>query len=206
MKKGLALFLAALMSVSFMTGCGGKKNSDNTANTQTETAAGEQTEPQGEALTLEGAEDEVDMNKVEGAELSGVEAEDASLEAKGEIANCDIAIGDAKVIDYEDPITGESLKVAVVSFKFKNNNSTPKSFDGLLSVDAAQNGNNLIPVLVTGVEGINTNSGMVNVDTKDEITVQKTYRLNDEASDINITVYMYGDSTGASVSKAFKLN
>lgn len=212
MKKGLVLFLAALTALSLTTACGNKKNTNDSANTSpkttaaAETAEGEASEQQGQALTVEGAEDEVNMNKVEGTKLEDTTPEDSALEAKGEIANCDVTIADAKVIDYTDIISGEPMKVAVVSFNFKNNNSTTQSFDGLISVDATQGGNALIPVLVTGVEGVNTNSAIANVESKNSITVQKTFRLNDETTDINITAYKYGESSGASVSKAFKLN
>lgn len=207
MKKGLIMFLAALTALSLTTACGNKKNTNDTADTVPKaTAAADKAEGEtGQALTVEGAEKEVNMNKVEGTKLEDTEPEDSSLEAGGEIANCDVTIADAKVIDYKDTISGEEMKVAVVSFNFKNNNSTTQSFDGLISVDASQDGSALIPVLVTGVEGVNTNSAMANVESRKSITVQKTFRLNDETTDINITAYKYGESSGASVSKAFKL-
>lgn len=212
MKKGLLLFLAALTALSMVTACGNKTNSDNKANTSSEATEnvketdGATEEKQSEGLSVEGAEKEVNMNKVEGTKLKDAAPEDSSLEAKGEIANCDITIDDTKIIDYTDTITGEQMKVAVVSFKFKNNNSSPNSFDGLISVDATQGGNNMVPVVVVGVEGVNTNSAMSSVETNKSITVQKTYKLNDETTDINITAYKYGESSGNSISKAFKLN
>lgn len=219
MKRAISLFLAALTAVSMTAACGNKTNSDDksenkTGVTSTEavdnengTETTEQTETAEQpSLNVDGAADEVDMGKVDGTKLDDTAAEDSSLEAKGDIANCEVTIDDAKLIDYTDAISGEQMKVVVVSFKFKNNNSTAQSFDGLLSVEATQGGNNLRQTLVAGVEGVNANSAISSVESNDTITVQKTYKLNDETTDINITVYKYGESSGASVSKAFKLS
>ena len=206
-KKGL-LILAAAMLTLFMAACG--NNTDDTAATNdpaatnaSETAG--QTEaaetpavPQG-TLTVEGAADEVDMGKVEGEKLSDTTPEDSNLEASGEIGNFEVAIEDAKVFDYE------GQRVIALSYKFTSHNASPTSFSSVLSTEVTQDGNNLAPIVVLGVEGLNTNSMQERVENDDTITVQETFILSNEQSDVNVVVHKYDDPSGASVSKAFSL-
>lgn len=205
MKKGLILLVAAILSMS-LAACGNKTDENNSVSetTASDTANNTSTEnspaPTVVAGTaIEGAGDEVNMKKVEGTKLDDTEPEDKSLSPSGTIGNFDVSIEDAKVIDYEDS------KVLVVSFKFKNGNSTPMSFSGIMTVDATQNGSKLRPAPVFDVEGINTNSAIEEIEGGKTTTVQKTYVLNDDTSDVNIVVYKYGEPGGDSISKSFKL-
>lgn len=207
MKKGLILLMAAAMSLS-IAACGNKDDGNSngsaseTQSTATESVDNTENTPaptpvQGTAI--EGAGDEVDMKKVDGTELDGTDAEDATLSDSAKIGNFDVAIKDAKVIDYEDN------KILVVSIDFKNGNSTPMSFNGIMSVDATQNGSELRPAVVVDVDGININSTIEEIPSGKTTTVQKTYVLNDESSDVNILVYKYGEPGGDAITKSFKL-
>lgn len=203
LKKGLLILMAAMLTLS-MASCGSnKKDSDNTTDTvSTEAstqAADNATEEPAATLDVDNAADQVDMGKVEGTKLEDTTSEDSSLSASGEIGNFEVSIEDAKVIDYE------GNKVIAISYKFKNNTSEPRSFDSMMTTDVTQNGSELPPVVVTGVEGLNTNSAMTQVESGDSVTLQKTFILRDEASDVNVVVHKYEEPQGASVSKAFKL-
>ena len=171
----------------------------NTSETAGQTEAAETPAvPQG-TLTVEGAADEVDMGKVEGEKLSDTTPEDSNLEASGEIGNFEVAIEDAKVFDYE------GQRVIALSYKFTSYNASPTSFSSVLSTEVTQDGNNLAPIVVLGVEGLNTNSMQERVENDDTITVQETFILSNEQSDVNVVVHKYDDPSGASVSKAFSL-
>ncbi len=193
LKKLLLIFAAAALSLS-MAACGDKTTeppvSDQSAQ-ETETAAPEN--------FAENTAEDVDMDKVSGEKLDDTSAEDDSLEDSGEIDSFNISIEDAKVIDYDEK------KVFVVSYKFKNNTSSPVMFTGVMETEVTQSGMDLPSAVVTGVEGINTSSAMESVEPNDTITVQETYLLRDEQTDINVAVHKYGEPAGASVSKAFKL-
>lgn len=211
MKKGLLLLMAAVISMSLVS-CGNKTSdsADGTVNTETSETAGTQgtdnSSTAGESTTplpgtsLDNAADEVDMGKIDGTKLDDSTPEDSSLNDSADIGNFKVSIEDAKVIDYE------GNKVVIVSFDFKNGNSTPMAFSGIMSVEATQNGSELRSVLVANVEGVNINSSIQEVESGKTITVQKAYLLSNETSDINIRVYKYGEPGGDSVSKAFKLS
>ncbi len=150
-------------------------------------------------LAVEGAADEVDMGKVEGTELKEATSEDNALESSGEIGNFKVSIEDAKVFDYE------GSKVIAISYEFESNNSTPTSFDSIMTTEVTQDGNALAPIVVIGVEGLNTNSAMEQVEAGNKVTLQKTFILRDEQTDVNVVVHKYEEPEGASVSKAFSL-
>lgn len=194
--------MAAMLTLS-MASCGGDKNdldNTNTASTEASTqAADNATEEPAATLDVDNAADQVDMEKVEGTKLEDTTSEDSALSASGEIGSFEVSIEDAKVIDYE------GNKVIAISYKFKNNTSEPRSFDSMMTTDVTQNGSELPPIVVTGVEGLNTNSAMTQVESGDSVTLQKTFILRDETSDVNVVVHKYEEPQGASVSKAFKL-
>lgn len=150
-------------------------------------------------LAVEGAADEVDMSKVEGTELKETTSEDNALESSGEIGNFKVSIEDAKVFDYE------GSKVIAISYEFESNNSTPTSFDSIMTTEVTQDGNALAPIVVIGVEGLNTNSAMEQVEAGKKVTLQKTFVLRDNETDVNVVVHKYEEPEGASVSKAFSL-
>lgn len=213
MKKSLAIFLAAMLSLS-MASCGNKaeeQSSGNTDTSATETAdtgvaTGEEQEKAVDKSgtvygeTQENASKQVDMGKVDGKKLDGAASEDSTLSEASKIGSSEVAIDDAKLIEYD----GE--KLAVVSFRFKNTGSNPTSFDGLITVDVTQNGTPLSSRSITGVEGINILSCLESVEGGQEITVQKIYVLADDAADINVMAYKYGEQNGEMVGKAFKIN
>ena len=199
LKKGLLILIAAALSLS-MAACGkDKENADpgNSGNDAAVTGTADATETP--TLAVEGAAEQVDMGKVDGTELKDTEPEDTALSAKGEIGNFEVAIKDAKVIDYE------GQKVIVISYDFTSHNATPTSFTSIMQTEVTQAGNDLRPAVVLGVEGVNTNSSLEQVETDGTVTVQETFILNDETTDVNVTVHKYGETSGTSVSKAFAL-
>lgn len=210
LKKGLLILIAAMLSLS-MAACG-DNNDDNSASsgsgTQAENTAsssgGEASAetdgtPMPTAAPMEDASKYVNMNKVDGVKLDDTDAENDTLDDSGEIDGFKISIDEAKVIDYE----GE--KVIIVSYEFENKTSSPRTFASMMETEVTQGGVNLASTVVSGVEGVNTNSAIEYVDTNDSITLQGAYILRDEQSDVNVVVHKYGEPAGASISKAFKL-
>ena len=115
MKKFLAI-IAAMTLVLSMSACG---NDDNLPS-----QGGAAVDDEGNEIigtSIDGAIDEVDMDKVEGTKLKL--DKDASSESKATIAGLDVSVGEAKLMDYEDS------KLLVLTFKFKNKTSQPVSFD-----------------------------------------------------------------------------
>ena len=102
-------------------------------------------------------------------------------------------------------MTQDDTKILVVSFGFKNLNTSDVAFDNLISVDVTQKGVSLMPTVIMGVEGINVLSGVELMPKGKETTVQKTFVLSDEETPVDVTVYKYGEAGGTTLMKAFNL-
>lgn len=149
--------------------------------------------------TIDGAGKEVDMDKVEGVELESIDPNNEKVKDEGRIGNMQVSIEDAKVMTQDD------TKILVVSFGFKNLNTSDVAFDNLISVDVTQKGVSLMPTVIMGVEGINVLSGVELMPKGKETTVQKTFVLSDEETPVDVTVYKYGEAGGTTLMKAFNL-
>lgn len=149
--------------------------------------------------TIDGAGKEVDMDKVEGVELESIDPNNEKVKDEGRIGNMQVSIEDAKVMTQDD------TKILVVSFGFKNLNTSDVAFDNLISVDVTQKGVSLMPTVIMGVEGINVLSGVELMPKGKETTVQKTFVLSDEGTPVDVTVYKYGEAGGTTLMKAFNL-
>lgn len=194
MKKKISILMAALLVAASVAGCG-QKTTENTE-TKNDTNA-TQTDVSENYGTADYTPDQVDMKKVNGDELkSSGDKKDYS----GELGDVEVTIEDARVIDYD------GVPVAIVSFKYKNNSSTPTPFTGKLSVNAYQDDAKLQSLVVTGVEGVTMLALSENVEKGDTITVQTAYRLNDTSTplDIEVTEFDLANATSDGLVKTFE--
>lgn len=193
MKKKIAILMAAMLVVS-AAGCGQKTTENTAAEQNTNTAQTDVSENYG---TADYTPDQIDMKKVDGDELkSSSDKKDYS----GELGDVEVTIEDAKVIDYD------GVPVAIVSFKYKNNGSTPAPFTGKLNVQAYQDDSRLASLVVTGVEGVTMLALSENVEKGDTITVQTAYRLNDTSTplDIEVSEFDAANATSDGLVKTFE--
>lgn len=189
MKKVLALVLASILTLS-MAGCG--KDTIESQGTGVIDESGNVVA----GTTIDGAGKEVNINAVEGDKLTSVKGE---IDSSATIGNYGVSVEDAKVIDYN----GE--KNIVVTFNFKNKSSDNVAFDNVMVVEAKQGSSELLGNVVQGVEGINILSAVELIGKGDKTTAQKVYKLSDDETPVDITVYQYGNSTGTVISKTFNL-
>ncbi len=192
MKKFIGIFLTLSLAL-MITACGSKDKPSQ---------GGASLDDKGNEIagtTIDGAGKEVDMDKFEGVELESVDSDNEKVNDEGRIGNMEVSIEDAKVMTQDD------TKILVISFDFKNLNSSDMAFDNLISVDVTQAGISLMPTVVTGVKGINVLSGVELIPKGKETTVQKTFVLSDEETPVDVTVYKYGETGGTTLMKAFNL-
>lgn len=192
MKKFIGIILTFTLAL-MVTACG---------NTNKPSQGGASIDDKGNEIagtTIDGAGKEVDMDKVEGVELESIDSDNEKVHDDGRIGNMEVSIEDAKVMTQDD------TKILVVSFDFKNLNSSDIAFDNLISVDVTQEGVSLMPTVVTGVKGINVLSGVELIPKGKETTVQKTFVLSNDQAPVDVTVYKYGETGGTTLMKAFNL-
>lgn len=147
---------------------------------------------------VDGAGKEADIDKLDGQELKEGELK-KGVESKGKIAGYNVSIDKAKIVETDDQ------KVLVVSMSFKNNSSKPMSFDGIISVDVMQNQKEMLPTVVTGLDGINILSGTEVIEPGKSTTIQKTFTLFDEETPVYVYAYKYGEADGDNLAKIFNL-
>lgn len=189
MKKFLAIFLASAMALS-IAGCGKDEipsQGTGALDENGEVRAG---------TTIDGAGAEVDLAKLPGDALSSVEGD---INSKDTLGDYTVSIDDAKIFDNNGD------KVFVVTFTFKNKSDAPVAFDNVMVPEVAQGGNEIMPVVVTDVEGINILSAAEIIQKGAETTVQKTYKLTDTETAVDVLVYEYGKSAEGMVAKTFNL-
>ena len=193
MKKLLAIIAAASLVLA-MTACGTTKDAGSSV-----TQGGAAVDSEGNEIkgtTIDGAGKEVDMNKLEGDYLA-IEP-NADGQSDGEIGNYYVSIDEAKIVETE------GSKILVVAFTYKNNSSQPAAFSNLFTVDTTQNQTKIMPAVVN-MDGINVLSGVEMIDPAQKTRVQKTYFITDEETPVEVAVYKYGEATGETVKKTFKL-
>ncbi len=191
MKKFLAIF-AAMTLVLSMSAC----NSDDNLPSQ----GGAAVDEKGNEIigtSIDGAIDEVDMDKVEGTELKL--DKDASGDTKATIAGLDVSVGEAKLMDNDGD------KLLVVTFEFENKTSGPVSFDTVVDVDVTQNGSEIRTTLTNNIEGINVRSGIETVASGKSAVVQKTYPITDTESPVTVTAYKCNEPSSKGVGAVFNL-
>lgn len=175
MKKILALTLAAMLAATALTGCtGGNGNSEN--------------------------KDQIDVGKVSGVTLKSEATEEESRAALG---NVEIAITDAKVVEYN----GED--VAIVEFTYKNNGESEAPFTGVVKDTASQDEHTLTPTVIDNVDGVDMLALTENVAPGHQISVQKAYRLRDKTNDLVVEVRQIetnGNAAPKFVTKTFSFN
>lgn len=191
MKKIFAVILTA--SLAFAMAACDKKD--------TVVQGGPQLDESGNEIAgtaIDGAGKEADMDKLDGQYLAEGELK-KGVESKGKIAGYNVSIEDAKVIQTDEQ------KVLVLSFKFKNNSSKAMAFDGMISVDVMQNQKEMLPTVVTGLDGLNVLSGTELIEPGKSTTVQKTFTVFDEETPVYVYAYKYGEADGESLAKMFNL-
>lgn len=191
MKKFLAI-IAAMTLVLSMSACG---NDDNLPS-----QGGAAVDDEGNEIigtSIDGAIDEVDMDKVEGTKLKL--DKDASSESKATIAGLDVSVGEAKLMDYEDS------KLLVLTFKFKNKTSQPVSFDTAVDVDVTQNDKEIRTTLTNNIEGINVRSGIETVASGKSAVIQKTYPITDTDAPVTVVAYKCNEPSSDGITAVFNL-
>ncbi len=203
MKKKIMITALSLLLALSAAGCAQKgdnggsapQNSDVKTESTAENGTNKAEEKNEKTDENTSYSDNVDMDKVDGEEASSSSDKE---EFDGKLTKADVTIEDAKVIDYEDE------KVVVVSFKYKNTSDDDQQFTSSLRVSAFQNGGSLRPVVINGVEGVDLMAQTEYVKPGKTITVQKTYRLDDD-SDMTVQVedFVGGNSIADPLVKVF---
>ena len=192
MKKVLAI-IAAMSLVLSMAACGNKKSN-------LPSQGGAAVDENGNEIigtTIDGAGDEVDMDKVKGDDLKM--DKDADSVADGTIAGLDVKIDEAKLMDND----GE--KLLVLSIKYKNKTDEPVMFESKIQVELTQGGKEVRTTLTNNVKGINVRSGIEAIEPGDSTTVQKTYPITDTETPVKVVAYECNNPSGASIGATFNL-
>ena len=138
-----------------------------------------------------------DIDKVEGQKVTEGESSGTTSE---EAVDYDISIDDAKIIDTDEG------KAVLVEYKFKNHTNTEQSFDGIYDTEASQNGASLAAAsAVMPADGIDLTSAVKLVGKNEAAVAQKYYLLDDEETDVVVTVTRNGDDPGSPISKTFTI-
>ncbi len=142
--------------------------------------------------------DTVDIAKVDGVVLtSEADAEDSHAV----IGDVEVTIGDAKLIEQN------GSDVAVVEFTFKNNGDAETCFTGVLSADGFQDEAQLVPTVISGVDGIDMLSLSQNIGKGQQISVNKAYRLKnkDDIFELQVTEITNGTDEPQSITKYYSI-
>lgn len=178
-KKIIASALAMLMTAAMLAGCGGSGGgADKMGSSENK--------------------DTVDLAKADGTVLS-TDADTQDVYA--EIGDVEVAIGDAKLIEQN----GE--EVAVVEFTFKNNGDADANFAGVVRAEAYQEGAQLVPTVISGVDGIDMLTLSQNIGKGHQISVDKAYRLrnHDDVIEVQVTEITSGQTTPQAITKYFSI-
>ncbi len=190
MKIKILALTAALALVITAAGCGQKDNNKTDGG-----KTGQNVQDVSDNYA-EGASDNVDMKKVDGADASAENADNdsATLEESA------VTIEDAKVVD------ADGKKVIIVSYKFTNKSDNAESFTSIMKSDAFQDGMSISHSLInTEIEGFDSNSTAERIDPGKTITVQEAYTLANETSPVEVRVAEFHSESGVSVTKTFNL-
>lgn len=195
MKKNL-LIVAMLVAVMSIAGCGKTDKSDAVQATQTPQA--DASGAYGSGADYAGNEDysqNVDMDVLDG---ETAKSETKKSDYSGEVNNNGITIEDAKLIEYEDE------DVVVVSFEFTNKTDFDQSFSGVFKVVAEQDGEVLPPATVIGVDGVELLTLSQNIEPGKTISVQKSFKIGDKSTPINVIVQSHDVNDESQVTKTFE--
>lgn len=191
MKKLISLFAAASLLAS-LSACGCSKDK---ANTGTADKTGDGTGVVNvEELTT------TDISMIEGDSLAAAEPADEESQSAADIDEFYISIGDAKLVDSVDG------KAIIIELEFKNNTSSKKSYDGIFNESVTQNGADLNgTTILEAIEGYNPLSANNLIKGGDSAKVQKVFALDDDESDVTISIFRYGEPERGTVTKTFKI-
>ena len=194
MKKIISLFAAAAILAS-LCACGSKQDNKK------------ESEAKNDAATEEGVVVDVtelkntDINAIEGDALAVAESTDESAApSSGDIEQFGVSIDDAKLVDSVDG------KAVIIEMQFTNNTTHPRSYDSIMDETVTQDGTELYgTTILEAIDGYNPLSATDEADGGKTIKVQKVYALNNEESDITITVFRYAEPEKGTITKTFKL-
>ena len=195
MKRICALMIA--LSIALMIGgCGSKVTKGDAGKAVVQ--GGASVDENGEEIvgtTIDGAGAEVDMDKIEGKALTGTN--DSKTAKMGDYK---VSVDDAKLTEAE--VEGETRKLFVVTFTFKNGSKDNAAFDNVLTAKAYQGESELLAKSVSGVEGLNMRSGVEFIDPGRTTRVQKAYEVKDETTAVTVRVE---SADGEGIEKTFNL-
>lgn len=203
MKKSALIIAAALILSISLAGCGKKEEksaltnsaSDTTQSTTEKTDAQIQEELENFGVD---ASKNVDMDKVDGTELTEEKTDDA-LDSSAELGSYNVSIEDAKLVNGDD---GDYI---VVTFDFKNGSGADASFDGVIKANAFQTSGRLAPATTFETEGYEPLSVAEQVKPGKSVTVQKAYKLEDTETPVDIEVKEFHSNDGTGIKKTFNL-
>lgn len=191
MKKKILIMTAALALVIAAAGCGQKNDTKNETNQTAENQVVDISDNY-----AEGASDNVDMDKVDGMDLT---SDSDKSEASATLEESAVSIEDAKAVELD------GRKYAIVSYKFTNKSDSEESFMSLMKSEAYQDGlsvNNAVGDF--DIEGFDSNSIAERIKPGTTITVQQIYALVNDAP-LEVVVQEFHSESGVYVTKTFNL-
>lgn len=192
MKNRLLILIAALALTVTAAGCGTKKADNGGSASQNKQAVDVSDN------YAEGASKNVDMGKINGAELSAADAENE--QNKATLEDSAISIEDAILT------TADGNNVIIVSYKFTNKSNNAESFNSIMKSEAFQEGLSIAHATIReDIEGFDPNSTAERIDPGKTITVQEAYLLASDTAPVTATVQEFHSESGEAVSKTFNL-
>lgn len=192
MKNKLLILIAALAVTVTAAGCGSKTAAPagDTSNQQQNVDVSDN--------YAKGASDNVDMDKIDGSELSvsadGDQNDSATLEESA------ISIENAVVT------TADDSKVLIVSYKFTNKSDNDESFNSIMKSEAYQDGLSIAHAVIRDeIDGFEPNSTAERIAPGKTVTVQEAYLLVSDTTPVTVTVSEFHSESGEEVSKTFDL-
>lgn len=134
------------------------------------------------------ADENVDMDKIEGTEAK---TDKSGTRGDGKMTNCKVEIDEVKIAPVDD------VYMVVIQFDFKNTSNSELNFGGEVYVDAYQDGMELTPtVVLESIEGYSPDTTMQKVAPGDSIKVQRAFTTSDPSTPVEIYVRDAADDSG----------
>lgn len=209
MKK--SLIIAAILTLSLASGCGGGKSSEtqdgNAASTGNQSAQSDQSAQSGTADGqtssnpidfAQNASENVDMDAIDGSFLEVSDESNGS--PKQELGVYEVSIKDAKKFELD------GSDYVVFAIDFTNNSSVDMTFASAIDALAFQDGMQIAPAVLPEMpEGLDTTTTMQYVHSGETITVQKVFMLSDTTTPVELQVKAFYEDTDAVASQIFNL-
>lgn len=153
-------------------------------------------------ISLFGGSDETDTAQPAGqAQSDSANVAQDETSDGGNLGDYDVQLKSSKIVnDYE------GKKALMVTYTFTNYAEDPSNFSTALLATAYQNGVELSTAILYDVDGYDGESSLKNVQTGKSIDVQEAYVLDDETSEVEITVSDWLSLTDKSVTYNISLS